>query len=285
MIYPTLTIFSNFRINDEKRFIEMQDSFNSFKDIKAQKWVINVRGIYAKNVIDFIKNELGDNALLFNNESGRGWFYDSRALLKYINSDFVMIWVEDHINLQKVSILDSVVNEMFVSKSDYLNYTWWFFGKSNNMYNKISKNDYNHIQTFNINKDNSKDIKAIDNRTPYLISLQSIFSKNLFTKILMKNDPILKRWPKETPFDFEKKLKDIHWLPFRMSISKNELFACIDDDNGVEGYSLHSRGLYPVKESRHVVQASEKSILKKILFVFLPKSFLNFLKRIKYSIK
>ena len=131
MNHPTLTIFSNFRINDKERFLRMQDSFNSFKNIKVQKWIVNVRGSYSKKVIDFIKNELGDKAMLFNNESGKGWFYDSRELLQHINSDFVMIWVEDHKNLQKVSMLNSIINEMFVSKSDYLNYTWWFFGKTN----------------------------------------------------------------------------------------------------------------------------------------------------------
>jgi len=283
MTHPTLTIFANFRINDEERFLRMQDSFNSFKNIKAQNWIINVRGSYSKNVMDFIKNKIGDKAMLFNNESGNGWFYDSRELLEHIKSDFVMIWIEDHKNLQKVSVLNSIVNEMFVSKSDYLNYTWWYFGKANNMFTKISKNEYNHIQTFNLNKGNSNDIKHIDDRSPYLISLPSIFSKNLFTKILMKNDPLFRRWPKETPFDFEKKFKDIHWLPLRMSISKNELFACIDDDNGTKGYSLHSRGLYPSREIR-IIKASEKSIFKKIVFMVLPKSFLNFLKRVTYNI-
>ena len=100
----------------------------------------------------------------------------------------------------------------------------------------------------------------------------------------MKNDPILRRWPKETPFDFEKKLKDIHWLPFRMSISKDELFACIDDDNGIKGYSLHSRGLYPERELRIINKKSKKSLIKKIIFLIFPNSFLHFLKRITYHI-
>ena len=42
---------------------------------------------------------------------------------------------------------------------------------------------------------------------------------------------------RKTPFDFEKH-HDTHWLPLRMSIPKFELFACLDDDNSVDGYSL-----------------------------------------------
>ncbi|WP_157834490.1 hypothetical protein [Candidatus Ruthturnera calyptogenae] len=50
---PTLTIFANFRINNEERYQRMKDSFESFKDIKAQKWVINVRGSYKLKTIFF----------------------------------------------------------------------------------------------------------------------------------------------------------------------------------------------------------------------------------------
>ena len=41
---PTLSVFSNFRINDEERFFRLKDSCLSFKDIDAVKWVINIRG-------------------------------------------------------------------------------------------------------------------------------------------------------------------------------------------------------------------------------------------------
>ena len=37
----------------------------------------------------------------------------------------------------------------------------------------------------------------------YIISAVSIFSSKLFKKIILSNHPLLKRWSKETPFDFE----------------------------------------------------------------------------------
>ena len=52
---PTLTIFANFRINNEERYQRMKNSFMSFKDINAQKWVINVRGSYKLKTILFLK--------------------------------------------------------------------------------------------------------------------------------------------------------------------------------------------------------------------------------------
>jgi hypothetical protein len=65
------------------------------------------------------------------------------------------------------------------------------------------------------------------------------------------------KWPKETPFDFEKSSHDVHWLPIRTGLSKQELFASIDDDSIAPGSSLISRGLYPAREPRKVMGSSE----------------------------
>ena len=50
---PSLTIFANFRIDNEERYLRMQDSFLSFKDISAEKWVVNVRGPYKERALIF----------------------------------------------------------------------------------------------------------------------------------------------------------------------------------------------------------------------------------------
>ncbi len=47
----TLTIFANYFINDEERFLRLKDSFWSFKDVNPLKWVINVRGKYKSEVL------------------------------------------------------------------------------------------------------------------------------------------------------------------------------------------------------------------------------------------
>ena len=57
-----------------------------------------------------------------------------------------------------------------------------------------------------------------------------------------------------------------------MSIPKFELFACLDDDNSVDGYSLQSRGLYPKREIRKVALKSKKSFLYQfVIFLYLIK--------------
>ena len=153
---PSLTVFSNFRINDEERLIRLKDSFYSFKDICAEKWVINIRGKLKENTKSFLKNELKEKAIITFHESGKGWFNDSRFLTKNINTDFVMIWIEDCKNMVNIDIYKEIFKQMQISNSDYMNYTWWFLGKVYKMYSNIHKEDFGDIETFdltyNINK-------------------------------------------------------------------------------------------------------------------------------------
>ncbi len=280
---PSLTIFANIRINDEERFIRMKDSFMSFNRISAEKWIINVRGQYKADTILFIKKYLGDKLSPHILESGKGWFHDSRQLIGDIKTDFVMVWIEDHVNLRDTAIYDKILEEMVESRSEYLNYTWWFFGQARKIYDGIDKHEFKFIDTFELDKHEAKILRFNGNK-PFLISLPSIFSKELFLKIINKNDPKLRRWPKETPFDFEKTGEDIHWLPIRMAISKDELFACIDDDQGIQGYSLQSRGLYPIRVRRSKPISSEKKMVEKLLSKMIPGSLKYYIKRLSYHL-
>ena len=265
----------------------MRDSFLSFKDIDAQRWVINVRGKYNFETLFFLHDHLGDKLSAHVLEGRKGWFNDTRQLLEEIDTDYVLFWVEDHLNLVDVLIYDGILKEMAESKSEYLNYTWWFLGHSPKVYDGIPKREYGHIKAFVLDTNNAKNL-SLFGRLPYLISIPSIFSTKLFKKIACKKDPIFRRWPKETPFDFEKKGTDYHWLPINMAISKAELFACIDDDQGIPGYSLQSRGLYPQrvtrKEERQDIRhvGVTRKIARKILPKFIRKFIRTLLLRLSY---
>ncbi len=246
---PTLTIFTNFRINDEERFLRLKDSFHSFKDINAVKWVINIRGKYKDGVSTFLSEHLGDKLSLHYVESGKGWFHDSRLLLEEIDSDFVLYWIEDHINMVPVQIYQNVLSEMKASKSDFLFSSWWIMDQAENAYEGIPKEEYDHIKTMEIDLAASKKITAKVG-LHFIISALGIFDSKLFKKVVSTNHPRLRRWPKDTPFDLEKRVTDTFWLPLRVSLPKIELFAPIDDD--LRGYpgSLQTRGLYPLRELR-----------------------------------
>lgn len=61
----------------------------------------------------------------------------------------------------------------------------------------------------------------------------------------------LPRFVKQTPFELEITQDRLYILPVRIASSREEFFACIDDDvnkdGSMEGYQLIKRGLYPLR--------------------------------------
>jgi len=252
----TLTIFANFRIDNEERYQRMKDSFKSFKEIEAQKWVINVRGFYKLKTILFLREQLGEKLYPNLIESGKGWFHDTKEMLPLINTDFVLFWIEDHINLVDIKKYDDILVEMKENSVDHLFYSWWHDG-TKSKFKSINKIETNNLNIYNLNLNNIKIIEKKTGKYFYTVSAVSISSLFFFKKIINTNYPILKRWPKETPFDFEKRSTDLIFLPFRLAIPRCELFANIDDDHGNDGYSLISRGLYRNTMSREEIKSIE----------------------------
>jgi glycosyltransferase involved in cell wall biosynthesis len=252
---PTLAIFANFRIDSEERLQRMKDSFLSFKTITAQKWLINIRGEHKLEARIFLKEQLGPRLILFQLESPEGWFHDSQTMLHHIDSDFVLYWIEDHINLiDDCSIYNTLIMDMSSSHVEFLPYSFFWV-----------KDRYRGIQQYEMNSLNWLDLdeqsfRVLQKTAPkaYIIFALGIFTLDLFNRIITTDDYCQTiKWPIETPFNFEKSWHDVHWLPIRVGLPKQELFASIDDDSVVPGSSLISRGLYMQRQSRTTMGTSE----------------------------
>lgn len=262
----TLNIFANFFIDTPERFLRMQDSFESFKEVKADKWVVNVRGSFADETGSFLKNELGGKLTLFRLNSGKGWFFDSRKMLPAMDGDYVFFWLEDHVNTASVEKLDYIVEELKANDIDYMYYTFWWDGALRERYKGVPMISSGNIDWFCHTVENNSIIQDNADEGVFIISACSIFKKELFNRIVSADDPVEKRWPKETPFDFEKGPTDIHWLPLRVALPRQELFASIDDDHVHPGSCLISRGLYPCREQRqsYAITNETTSIIEKL---------------------
>ncbi len=287
----SLVIFANFRIDNKERYLRMQDSFLSFKDISAQKWVVNIRGKYKEKAFIFLNEHLKGKLYRHQLESEKGWFYDTKKMLESIDSDFVLIWIEDHINMVDVSKYDEILNEMHKNNCEHLAYSWWH-DKSKRKFNLLTEKGSKNLNFYKINEESIKTIENDMRHYFYIISLASIMSSSLFKKIISSSHPFLKRWPKELPFDFEKRSTDLEFVPFIHAVPKIELFASIDDDHGSPGYSLISRSLYPNRETRENLRRIERkqndySFLTRVLPSNIYKILAivyKFVKRIKYTL-
>lgn len=271
-----LTIFANFFIDTNERFLRVQDSFHSFCNVDADRWVINVRGRYKEETIIFLKNNLGERLISYTKQSDEGWFYDSQTMLDDIVSPIVLFWLEDHVNIAPIELLNSIVYDMHKHDIDYLLYTFWQNGHLRNRFNGIPLKNLEHFDYFTHTIENNAVIQHNIGGS-YIITAAAILKTSFFKRIISTDDPIPRRWPKETPFDFEKAPTDVHWLPIVVGVPKQELFASIDDDHGIPKTSLQSRGLYPIREKR---KSYTQSGIKKFLYM-IKKIFVRYLHRKK----
>lgn len=230
-----ISVFGNFLINDERRFERLKKSFLSFYKADIDSWVVNIRGSYKYQVKDFLIKKINSNLNISFKDSSNGWFYDTHELLKYLNTEYIFLWNEDHINLKNEIFFNRIVDEVIENDLDHLIYSLHYGGHSVESFslnesikseNLIFINCDKKIHLKRINLINQKNLMGHS----YIISLISIIKKNLFEKIINSNDPLIKRWPKNTPFDFEKSDLDVHWLPLKIGTTTEEFFKCMDKD-------------------------------------------------------
>lgn len=275
----SLTIFANFRIDSEERLQRMRDSFESFRFASIDRWVINARGVFRDDAMKFLAERLGEKLIQYRLESGKGWFQDSKQMLGSIQSEFVLFWIEDQICTCGPDKLDSIIQDIKISNIEYLGYSWYGLGAFLKEFNNLPQKEYatliKIIYDKKINSLRQRNSIRILGEKSYIISACGIFSIELFKQILQCKRPLLRRWPKETPFDFEKRWDDDYILPIQYGVPKFELFSSIDDDNKHPGSSLFSRGLYPERVSRPSMLALRNSINTSKRFIWFREKLRN----------
>lgn len=293
---PSLCIFANFFIDNLERLDRMKNSFLSFKDLSPNEWRVNIRGRYKKEAGEFLASELGKVLKLKFIETKRGWFKDSYSFMKDVKTEFIFFWVEDHICLVDPASLWDVIKEMKQLRVDQLRYSF-LHKKTLKVFNILPKiHNGQYIDVARIDRHSSRKVRKKLSMDFYVVSVLGIFKRDFFFSVLLSNRPYLKRWPKYLPFDFEKKSKDNVVDLIHTALPKLELFASIDDDHTIEGYSLISRGIYKENISRAKLKEiefiSKTNFFKTMCLKFMPYfvlkivKFLNRLfKRILYSIQ
>jgi hypothetical protein len=114
----------------------------------------------------------------------------------------------------------------------------------------------------NINGESFRKIR--EKNSTYLVNLVGIFRRDFLRKILVSEKPFIKRFPQNSPFLFEQRTEQKWFLPIKSGYSKNEIFACLNDDHGFLNSSLYSRGWENSDPPRKIEYHSENKIFQKI---------------------
>lgn len=271
---PSLCIFANFFIDNDERLQRMKDSFFSFCDVRPEEWKINIRGRLKHEASDFLHSELGEKVETYFLESPRGWLYDSYSYMRDVSSEYVLFWIEDHICLVEPDYLRVVLTEMSFFSVDQLLYSFLQSALSSTYAFLPQLDSLEHITTYKLDRHSAKIARNTLKRDFYCVATVSIFRTEFFLFLLRYRRPWFKRWTKYVPHDFEKKSKDFFFPLFLNALPKKELFACIDDDHGIIGSSLISRGTYPNRISRTKMKSLEyENSRLTSRYLFLPSFF------------
>jgi 6-phospho-3-hexuloisomerase len=213
-----LTIIGNLRINSLSRLEHLKNSFHSFSGT-SDNWLINVRGTFRNEVIDFLKKELGDRLTLFTLlNDNRGWLTNTLEMLQSAKHDYILVWNEDHLNIAEPEVFKNVLQEMNNTKADYLTYSWWMSGKSVDPFNKLSSQI--HLQK-------KKNISVVDltpakwkmirdtGYTYYLISMCGIFRKDFLINMWTTDK-------KRLPMSFKKGIFKVFGLLTKLHIISSQ---------------------------------------------------------------
>ena len=276
------TVFANFNIDTEERYLRMKDSFFSFYKSNVHDWCINIRGKYKNKVKIFLKKNISKNLNIFFLESKKGWISDTLNITNHIKTNIIFFWIEDHICIDSVSKINSVVEEMHKNKIDHLIYTFFHRGNFINPLNVVNHEIKKNILFFRYDKKNYRTLDSWykkENLSPsYLISACSFMSLNLFKKNLSLSKT-KKKYNPMLPFNFEKSFEEKKILPFNAGVLKKELFVSIDDNHGENGYCLIDRKLYPDRVNKNeldVIRKKKYKIFKTNIFFDKVKKILNF---------
>ena len=239
--------FGNIYINNEESFLRMKDSFNSFNNFLFSEIIINIRGSFKIKASEFFLSK--GVSKIYNIESSFGWFHDSYSLLRHSSQEYIFMWLEDFICLTS-NEFEEYINVIIKNKVDIARYTF-----KQDIIDNFSAKDviFEDSVSLSINAKQS----TFADTSVFIISYASLIKKDLLYKILLSKEKSI--WNIKTPFGFEKNSRQIHWLPLKMSFLKREIIASIDDDHDVDGSSLQSRGLYPIrtearKNSKHLTE-------------------------------
>ena len=247
---PLLAVFANFHIDNLERLQRMKDSFNSFYKINPDQYVINIRGKLKYKAGKFLKQKINKKLDLSYLNNKKGWFFDTRHISKKITSKYVFFWIEDHLLVSSPKFFKNCIMEMQEYKVDQLQYSLlhdemrktWAIPPAY----KVAK----YITILNLNSETCLKIKNKLKEDFFTISCVHIFETKFFLKVIFSKTPVLKRWPRHLPFDFEKKSMDKISSDIWFAFPHRELFAAIDDDHENPGYSLISRKKYPKRVSK-----------------------------------
>jgi hypothetical protein len=242
-----ISAYGNILLNSEDRlktFIETVSNWQAKININMK---IRIRGKFATEAIDYCKQydniqcKLGSEFIQWRNQA----FYDIRK----IESKYLIIFLEDHQLITTQVEFANIINRLVTENIDIFQYSWFEHYKKVRSYIEQNRTGINsEILSIHINADNYREFIHLDKA--YIVSLTSIFRKEILLNLLQTRRPFLKNYDSRGPFDVEKSPTFSFYLPVKYALPIAQFALCVDDEMGIAGSSAISRGLSNLQRTK-----------------------------------
>ena len=245
----SITFLYNVRLNQEHRMHRFIASLNQINEFKYFTVSARVRGSFAEEVFPVIENKV---YALYRNDTVKSWRLNLLQQVLDSQSGFFVLLQEDHAIASDNNLLIETLCEFAKLNLDFMPISFFpQYSKFEQLVleSGVSFTSAQNLRYLHINRNIAK---KVSNKNHYLLNLIGIYKRDLLIKILISNRPFIKHFSGDSPFDVEQRPTQKWFLPINWALPNRELFACIDDDHGVQGYSLISRGLHASDAERVV---------------------------------
>lgn len=273
-----LVIYGNLYINDEIKFEALKYTLPGWLSYWNSKCVLRIRGKYSRDVAIFCKNLNGVE--IFIGSDLIQWRKQVMLDLSLIESDYVMLYLEDHMITTYRPPAQELLSEMYRHKVQIFQYSWYHqYEELRNLLGNAPTNQNCHGIYGEVNSKNYSDV--LQTRFPWIVSMTSIFERRFLLKLLKSNRPFVRKFDPRSPYEIEQPPKSKWYLPIIYGLSKVEMGICLDDDNSILNSSAIARNLYHGNTSEiaqhHNSKYSVIRFLKHILNTRTGKNFTNLL--------
>lgn len=247
-------VIFNLRVNSPYRLVRLIRLLQKLSLNPDVYFSIRIRGRNAvlaqKEIVRVFEINSNSNFRIFVGEKFKQWKMNTYIQVIESNCERFLLLQEDHYLISSIDELNNYIKECFDNKIDIGYITAWHtykeFRERAQLLNEFRNGIHGHYVTLTSIPWDFLNIE----KPRYLVPLVAYFSRDFLVKILLSPRPFWRKYPANSPFDFEQSPWAKWLLPIKVGFNHQELFACIDDDIDVPRTSLQSRNLYPLDNLR-----------------------------------
>lgn len=234
-----ISAYGNILINSSERLETFKETLENWQSRIHIDMKIRIRGSYADDAAKYCKK--------FSNisiEIGSGfiqWRNQALCDVQTINSKYIMIFLEDHQIISNNATFNQIINVLKRDKVDIFQYSWFKHYKDACTYLRQNNQDDN-LEVISLLV-NDRNVEFFEVNTNYIVSLTSIFRKEILLNLLQTRRPLIRKYDSRGPFDVEKSPKLRFYLPIKFALPEKEFALCVDDEMGILGSSAIARGI------------------------------------------